>query len=123
MRLLDPLRLVDRAAYLVVVSLEESLFLSPHSQNHLYGLAELPQAFRSSGIVVAMPIGAVLLLVPPGPDTTGESAMREGIDCAGHFREQRGIAIAIASDRLANADTPGIARHGCGGGPALKRHF
>src|SRR5713226_6229716 len=121
MRLLSPLGLVDRAAYLVVFPLEDRLFLGPHGQDHLDGLAQMPQAVSSVGKVVA--IGAVLLLVPPGPDATDESPMREHIDRARHFCEQGGMAIAVAGDRLTNADAPGVTRNGCCGDPALERRL
>jgi hypothetical protein len=49
--------------------------------------------------------------------------VREHIDRAGHFCEQGGITIAVAGDRLANADTSGITCQGGSGRPALKRDF
>jgi len=121
MRLLNALGLVDRTTHLVVAALEDGFFLRPHGQDHLHGLAETTQALSSIGKVVA--ISAVLVLVPAGPDAESESPLGEHIDRAGHFGEQGGIAIAGAGDRLADADTPGITRHGGGGRPALKRDF
>src|SRR6266700_8147886 len=107
MWLLDPFGLVDGAAHLVVFALEDCFFLSPHGQEHLHRLTKTPQAVSRIRKVVA--IGAILLLVPAGSDAKGEPSMREHIDCAGHFGEQSRIAIAVAGDRLANTDTPGIA--------------
>jgi hypothetical protein len=121
MRLLDPLGLVDRAMYLVVFALEDGFFLRPHCQDHLHRLAETPQARSRIRIVVA--IAAILVFVPASPDTEVKSPVREHIDCARHFGEQSGIAIAVARDRLTNADAPGITRQGGGGRPALKRDF
>src|SRR2546422_1426993 len=66
---------------------------------------------------------AVLVLEPASADAEIESPARENINGASHLREQRGIAIAIARDQLADADTLGIACNSGGGGPALKRHL
>ncbi len=106
---------------LVILTLKDRFFLSPHGQDHLDGLAEAPQALSSIGIVVA--IGAILVLMPASSDAEGESPVREHIDRAGHFGEQGGIAIAVARDCLTNTDAPGITRQGGGGRPALKRDF
>ena len=85
MRLLDSLGLVDRAVYLVVFSLENCFFLSPHGQDHLHSLTETLQALSSIRIVVA--IAAVLMLVPASPNAEVESPVRKDIDRAGHFGE------------------------------------
>ena len=63
------------------------------------------------------------MLEPASADAEIESPARENINGASHLREQRGIAIAIARDQLADADTFGIACNSGGGGPALKRYF
>ena len=63
------------------------------------------------------------MFVPTSSDAKVKPPVREDIDSAGHFRKQGGIAIAIARDRLADADTLCVACNGCGGRPALKRDF
>src|SRR5258708_39974992 len=121
MRFLDPLWLIDGTMDLVILTLKDRFFLSPHGQDHLHRLAEVPQALSSIGIVVA--IGTILVLMPAGPNAEGESPVREHIDRAGHFGEQGGIAIAVARDCLTSTDAPGITCQAGGGRPALKRDF
>lgn len=121
MWLLHAFGLIDGAAHLIVFSLEDRLFLRPHGKDHLHRLAQMTQAIGRIGIVVS--VGAILVFEPARTNPEVQSSVREDIYCTGHFSKERGIAIAIAGDHLANADTAGIARNGRGGGPALKSHF
>src|SRR5258708_4755916 len=121
MRFLHTFGLVYSAAYLVVLALKYRFFLGPHGQNYLNGLSQTAQAVRSLRIVIT--VSTILVFVPTGPNAEVEPPVAQYIDGTGHFREQRGIAIAIARDCLTDADTLCVTCNGCGGGPTLKRYF
>src|SRR5947208_814539 len=121
MRFLDTFRLVDSAAYLVVGAFKDRFFLGPHGQDHLHGFAKAPQAVRSVRIVIA--IGAALVLEPTSAYAKIEPPMAQHVDRAGHLREQRGVTISVAGDRLTHAHALCVTcqcRCGC---PALERDF
>src|SRR6266704_4836290 len=121
MWLLDALGLINGTTYLIIGALEVRLLIFPPRQHNLDRLAQLPQAQRRIRIRIA--IRAIFVLIPARPDAKVQAAMREHVDGARHFGEQRRMAIAIARDHLADADGPGITRQRSGAHPAFKRHF
>src|SRR2546423_12348065 len=121
MRFLDTFGLVDSAAYLVVGAFKDRFFLGPHGQDHLHSFSKAPQAIRSIRIVIA--IGAVFVFEPTGAYAKIEPPVAQHVDRAGHLREQRGVAISVAGDRLADAHALCITRQRRRGCPALERYF
>src|SRR5207302_3222268 len=108
MWLVDTLGLIDSTTYLIILAFKGGLFLRPHGANDLDRFAQRAQALRRIGIVVA--VSAVLVLIPACSNAEIEPSVTEYINGARHFCQQRGMAIAITRDHLADAYGPGIAR-------------
>src|SRR5216683_3049358 len=121
MWLLDALGLVNSATHLIILAFKGGLFLRPHGANDLDRFAQIAQALRRIRIVVA--VSAVLVLIPTCSNTEIEPSVTEYINGARHLCQQRGMAIAIARDHLADAYGSGITRQRSRGHPAFKRHF
>src|SRR5713101_7490862 len=108
MGLLDALGLVNGTTHLIILAFKGGLFLCPHGANHLDRFAQIAQALRRIRIVVA--VSAVLVLIPTCSNTEIEPSVTEYINGARHLCQQRGMAIAIARDHLADAYGSGITR-------------
>src|SRR5579875_940965 len=81
MWLLDAFGLIDRTIDMIIFPLEDSFFLRPQRQNDLDSLAQIAQALRSVGIVVA--IGAIFVLIPAGTDAKIEAPVAQHVHGAG----------------------------------------
>src|SRR5712692_2196310 len=121
MWLLDALGLINGTTHLVILALKGGLFLCPHGANHLDRLAQLTQTFR--GIRIRIAVSAVLVLIPACSNAEIEPSVTEYIDGARHFCQQRGMAITIARDHLADTYVAGITRQCSRAHPAFKRYF
>src|SRR5438270_11150172 len=111
MRLLHTLWLIDGSTYLIIFALKMRLFLFPHRENHLESLAQVSKPSRGIKGVVA--ISVIFMLVPSCSNAEIQSSMRQHVNRASHFCQQRGIAIAVTSGHLPDADTFGIAGKCC----------
>src|SRR6266699_3276827 len=118
---LDALGLINGTTYLIIGALEVRLLLFPHRQHDLDRFAQMTKAQRRIRIRIA--ILSIFVLIPACPDANVQATMREHVNGARHFGEQRRMAIAIARDHLADADGSGITRQRSGAHPAFKRHF
>lgn len=77
MRLLHAFGLIDRAAHMIVLALENRFFLGPHRANHLHRLAKTPQPLRGVGVVVA--IATILVFTPARADAKVEPPMTQHV--------------------------------------------
>src|SRR5581483_11305025 len=107
-RLLHTFGLINGTAHLIILAFKGGLFLHPHSANDLDRFAQMTQALWRIRIVVA--VSAVLVLIPACSNAKIEPPVTEYINGARHLCQQRGMAIAIACNHLADAYGPGITR-------------
>src|SRR6266536_6649081 len=106
MRMLYPLWLMNSATDLIVVTMKDGLVLCPHSQDHLDGFAELPQALRDIWRLV--PIRPIFLLMPACSNAQCQPTMTDHINSTGHLGQQGWMAIAVARDQLRDPHALGI---------------
>src|SRR5712692_2482337 len=117
-RLLDALGLINGTTHLIILAFKGGLLLSPQRPDHLNRLAQLTQTFR--GIRIRIAVSAVLVLIPACSNAEIEPSVTEYIDGARHFCQQRGMAITIARDHLADTYIAGITRQCSRAHPAFK---
>src|SRR6266851_5895363 len=121
MCLLDALGLINGTTHLIILTFKGGLLLSPQRPDDLNRLAQLTQTFR--GIRIRIAVSAVLVLIPARSNPEIEPSVTEYIDGARHFCQQRGMAITIARDHLADTYVAGITRQCSRAHPAFKRYF
>src|SRR5581483_6140208 len=121
MRLLHPFGLVDRAMHRAILPLVFGVFIAPHLQDDLYRVAQLFQARRAIGIVVA--ISPKFLFVPARADAEIQATMTQYINRACHLCQQRRVAIAVACDHLPDTYPFGVSRKRGGAWPRLESYF
>src|SRR5713101_1848238 len=101
MRLLDAFRLVDRPVDRVLLPLEDGVVLGPHPVNDLAGLLEHAHALFE--LRKAVTVGPPFVLVPAGADPGVQPPVAGDVHRGGDLGVERGVAIAVAADHLADA--------------------
>src|SRR5439155_2792784 len=98
----DAIGLLDGTVDRVAPPLEAWIVLGPHPVDDLAGLLEHSHPFLQFGEAVT--VGAPFVFVPAGADAGIQTPVAGDVNRRGDLGVERGVAIPIAPDHLADAD-------------------
>ena len=98
----------DRVVDAVVLAVEGRAIVLPEALRDLDALAELIHAIAGRREVV--PVGSVLIFLPPGADPEFEPAAGDVVDARRHLRLERGVAVLDGGDEDTESDRGRVPR-------------